>query len=189
MTVQNADTTAPTVSVTAPGGRRDGQRAPSTVTATAADNVGVAGVQFQVDGATSARKTRRRRTRSAGTRRRATNGTHALRAIARDAAGNQTTSAAVSVTVANVVASGLVAAYGFEEGAGSTVGDASGSGEHGGDLGGDVGHGREVRKGALVQRDEQPRDRERSAALHLTTAMTLEAWVRPRVGRVAHGAV
>ena len=43
------DTTAPTVAVTAPAaGHRVGHR---TVTATAADNVGVAGVQFLLDGA------------------------------------------------------------------------------------------------------------------------------------------
>ena len=48
---RNADTTAPTVALTAPGERRDGVGRPSTVTANAADNVGVAGVQFKLDGA------------------------------------------------------------------------------------------------------------------------------------------
>ena len=48
----------------------------------------------------------------------------------RDAAGNSTTSAAVSVIVQNTT-SGLVAAYGFSEASGSTVTDASGNGNTG----------------------------------------------------------
>src|SRR5204863_1147927 len=50
VTVNNSDTVAPTVSVTAPA---NGSTVSATVavTATASDNVGVAGVQFQLDGA------------------------------------------------------------------------------------------------------------------------------------------
>jgi len=46
-----------------------------------------------------------------------------LTAVARDAAGNTTTSVAVSVTVSNVVppATGLVAAYNFDAGSGTTL--------------------------------------------------------------------
>ena len=49
VTVNNPDTTAPTVSLTAPA---NGATVSGTVTltATASDNVGVAGVQFLVDG-------------------------------------------------------------------------------------------------------------------------------------------
>jgi hypothetical protein len=49
VTVQNADTTSPAVSLTAPAG---GATVSGTiaVTATASDNVGVAGVQFLLDG-------------------------------------------------------------------------------------------------------------------------------------------
>ena len=57
-------------------------------------------------------------------------------AIARDAAGNRTTSLAVAVTVDNAApppptTTGLVAAYGFGEGAGTTTRDASGTGNPG----------------------------------------------------------
>ena len=55
VTVNNADTTAPTVSVTAPA---SGATVSGTVTlsATASDNVGVAGVQFKVDGTNAGRR-------------------------------------------------------------------------------------------------------------------------------------
>jgi hypothetical protein len=93
------DTTAPTVSITSPAaGTHTGT---VSVTADAADTVGVAGVQFRLDGAnlgaedTSAPWSVNWDTTTA------TNAGHSLTAIARDAAGNQTTSAAVSVTVAN----------------------------------------------------------------------------------------
>src|SRR5204862_352822 len=100
VTVANADTTPPTVSITAPanGATVSG---PVSVTATASDNVGVAGVQFFLDGAalgagdTSAPYVVSWDTTTT------TNGSHTLTARARDAAGNATTSAAVSITVAN----------------------------------------------------------------------------------------
>src|SRR5437762_1239074 len=72
-----------------------------TVTASASDNVGVAGVQFMLDGAnlgaedTGAPYSVSWDTTTTG------NGSHTLTAIARDAAGNATTSNAVTVTVAN----------------------------------------------------------------------------------------
>jgi len=95
------DTTPPTVSITAPS---DGATGSGTVTVagTAADSGGVAGVQFKLDGAnlgseaTSAPYTVAWDTTGAG------NGSHSLSAVARDAAGNTTTSAAVTVTVNNL---------------------------------------------------------------------------------------
>jgi hypothetical protein len=95
-----ADTQAPTVSLTAPasGASVNGT---VTVTASAADNVGVAGVQFFLDGiALGAEDTTAPFTYSWNTAGVA-NGSHTLTARARDAAGNVTTSAAVTVTVAN----------------------------------------------------------------------------------------
>src|SRR5207253_2869203 len=70
-----------------------------SVTAAASDNVGVGGVQFKLDGVnlgaeiTTAPYTLGWLTTTASP------GTHALTAVARDAAGNRTTSAAISVTV------------------------------------------------------------------------------------------
>ena len=58
------------------------------------------------------------------------NGPHTLAARARDGAGNSTTSTAVSVTVTGGI-SGLVAAYGFNEGSGTVVTDLSGNGNNG----------------------------------------------------------
>jgi len=99
-TFTTLEATPPTVSITAPvsGATLAGT---ISVTATASDNVGVVGVQFKLDGAplgaedTSAPYSVSWNT-VAGTQ-----GLHSLAAVARDAAGNQTTSAPVSVTVGN----------------------------------------------------------------------------------------
>src|SRR5205823_4956772 len=72
-----------------------------TVAATAADNVGVAGVQFRLDGnALGAEDTTAPYSISWNTATVA-DGVHVLTAVARDAAGNTSTAANVSVTVAN----------------------------------------------------------------------------------------
>lgn len=101
VTVRN-DTTPPTVAITSPA---SGSLVSGTITvsADASDEVGVAGVQFQVDGTpldaedTGAPYSVTWDTTAAG------NGSHTLTAVARDGAGNTTTSAPVTVTVANVV--------------------------------------------------------------------------------------
>ncbi|HMC71358.1 MAG TPA: Ig-like domain-containing protein, partial [Mycobacteriales bacterium] len=100
------DKTPPTVSITAPAA---GATVSSTitVTASASDNVGVAGVQFKLDGANlGAESTVAPYTMSWDTTT-ATNASHTLTAVARDAAGNQTTSAAVIVTVSHDAAAPL----------------------------------------------------------------------------------
>jgi photosystem II stability/assembly factor-like uncharacterized protein len=94
------DNTAPTVSIIEPD---DGKKVAGfvTVSATASDNEGVAGVQFILDGNelddedTSAPFSINWDTTLMD------NGEHRLRARARDAAGNITTSEAVTVVVAN----------------------------------------------------------------------------------------
>jgi hypothetical protein len=98
--VDPADPVPPTVAITAPA---DGATVsgPVSVTATAQDGIGVYGVQFKVDGAPlgvedlAAPYTVNWDTANAG------NGSHVLTAVARDAAGNETTASPVSVTVAN----------------------------------------------------------------------------------------
>jgi hypothetical protein len=97
VTVSN-DKVPPTASITSPssGATVGGV---ITVTATASDNVGVAGVRFQLDGANlGAEDTTAPYSVSwdTGT---ATPGAHSLTAIARDAANNTATSPSVSVTV------------------------------------------------------------------------------------------
>jgi hypothetical protein len=74
------------------------------VSADASDNVGVAGVQFQVDGAALGGEDTTSPYSASWNAGAAAPGTHTLRAIARDAAGNNTTSATVTVTVPDATA-------------------------------------------------------------------------------------
>jgi hypothetical protein len=101
-TVSNTatDTTPPTVSITAPAG---GATVTGTVnvTANAADNVGVASVQFQVDGTNAGGLDGATPYAFTWDTTKVSNGAHTLDAIARDAAGNATTSAIVTITVNN----------------------------------------------------------------------------------------
>ncbi len=95
------DTTPPSVSITSPG---NGQTVKGTVSvsANASDNVGVVGVQFLLDNGVngSAESTTAPYSVSWNTAT-VSDGSHTITAIARDAAGNSTTSAPVTVTVAN----------------------------------------------------------------------------------------
>ncbi len=95
-----ADTTPPAISMTAPPAGTTVSGA-ITVSATATDNVGVAGVQFILDGAALGPEDTVSPYAATWDTTTATNGSHTLAAVARDAAGNQATSAAVSVTVSN----------------------------------------------------------------------------------------
>jgi hypothetical protein len=96
------DTTAPSVSLTAPaaGATVSGTIA---VTASAADNAGVAGVQFLLDGANLGAEDTAAPYSASWNTANTPDGSHTLTAVARDAAGNTKTSAAVTVTVLNVV--------------------------------------------------------------------------------------
>ncbi|MFN0153264.1 MAG: PQQ-dependent sugar dehydrogenase, partial [Gaiella sp.] len=72
-----------------------------TVTATASDNVGVAGVQFLLDGAPLGAEDTASPFETHWATTTAANGSHTLSARARDAAGNTVTTVAVGVTVSN----------------------------------------------------------------------------------------
>jgi hypothetical protein len=95
-----ADSTAPTVSMTAPANGA-GLTGNATVSATAADNVAVTGVQFKLNG--NALQTEDTSPPYSITWNTASvpNGTYTLTATARDASGNSTTSGGVTVTVSN----------------------------------------------------------------------------------------
>ena len=95
-----ADTTAPTVSITAPAA---GSTVSVTVTvsANASDNVGVAGVQFKIDGTNLGAEVTSAPYSISWNTTTASNGSHALTAVARDAAGTQAVSPAVTITVSN----------------------------------------------------------------------------------------
>ena len=72
-----------------------------TVAANASDNVGVAGVQFKVDGNNLGTEDAVPPFSVAWGTATVSNGMHVLTAVARDAAGNATTSAPRTVTVSN----------------------------------------------------------------------------------------
>jgi fibronectin type 3 domain-containing protein len=172
------DVVPPTVSITAPsaGASVTGVVA---VSAGASDNVALAGVRFLADGvAIGAEDTNAPYSVDWNTRAVA-NGVRSLTAVARDAAGNTTTSVAVAVNVANTGSAGLVAAYAFDADAGASVPDSSGTGNVGtisgavwteaGRFGGALSFGG-MRDWVTVP--DAP-------SLDLTDSMTLEAWVRP----------
>ena len=104
------DTTPPTVSITAPA---SGTTISGTITvsATASDDVRVAGVQFMLDGANLGAESTSVPCSTSWDSATVANGAHMLTAVARDAAGNTATSAAVSVIVYNIGASqGIISA-------------------------------------------------------------------------------
>ncbi len=101
-----ADTTAPTVAMAAPANGAF-VRGAVALSATASDNVGVAGVQFLANGAPLlAEDTSSPYSITVATTA-ADNGTYTLTARARDAAGNITTSAPITVTVDNTAPSSV----------------------------------------------------------------------------------
>ena len=104
VTVNNGvvDTTPPTVSLTAPAANAT-VSATITVSANASDNVGVAGVQFQLDGANLGAEDTTSPYSVSWNTTTVSNASHTLTAIARDVAGNRTTSSAVVLTVSNPV--------------------------------------------------------------------------------------
>src|SRR5207253_3160554 len=96
----SSDTVAPTVALTSPssGATLVGS---VTLSANASDNVGVAGVQFLLDGAALGAEDTTSPYSITWDTTGATSGNHVLSARARDAAGNATTSGGVAVLVAN----------------------------------------------------------------------------------------
>jgi hypothetical protein len=91
------DTTPPTVSLTAPLANAT-LSGTVTVSANASDNVGVASVQFLLDGADLGSEVTTAPYSVSWDTSTATAGTHTLSAIAKDAAGNSATATAVTVT-------------------------------------------------------------------------------------------
>jgi PKD repeat protein len=173
------DAGPPTVEVTAPAGGSTVSGS-VTLTATATDDVGVAGVQFRVDGVnvgsedTTAPYSVTWNTTSVA------NGSRALTAVARDTAGKTTTSAPVTVTVTNTGVAGLVAGWSFDEGTGTLARDSS-SNANSGTLGGGVAWTAAGRYGGALTFDgvDDWVTVPDSASLDLAGPMTMTAWVRP----------
>jgi len=92
------DTIPPTVSITNPPAGATVRRI-VTVTATASDDISVAGVQFFLDGSPLGAESPGSPFSVSWDTRKSTNGAHVLSAVARDDGGNSTTSAQVKVNV------------------------------------------------------------------------------------------
>jgi hypothetical protein len=175
------DTTPPSVAVSSPAA---GATVSGTVpvNAGASDNVAVAGVQFTLDGANLGAEDTSAPYSASWSTTTASNGSHTLRAIARDGAGNSTTSDPVGVSVSNTAPpppTGLVGAYGFEETSGTAVTDSSGAGNPG-TITGAAARTASGKIGRAIDFDgvNDYVSVADAASLDLTTGMTLEAWVQ-----------
>ena len=125
-----SDTQAPTVNITAPAaGNVSGT---INVTANATDNIGVVGVQFKLNGVNLGAEDVSSPYSYSWNTVSSLNGNYTLTAVARDAAGNSTTSAGINITVAN--GGNLIAGLPFNEGTGTATADISGN-NHPGTLG------------------------------------------------------
>jgi hypothetical protein len=114
-----SDPTPPVVSITAPAA---GTTVSGTVAvaASATDNVGVVGVQFKLDGVNLGAEDTASPYSVSWVSSTATNGPHTLTAVARDAAGNQTTSTSVGLTVNNPVSGGILFESNWDTAAGTS---------------------------------------------------------------------
>lgn len=178
------DTQPPTITIDAPtGGTVSG--AAVTIATTATDNIAVARVRFLVDQTEIGERTFPPFSHAWDTTA-VSNGTHTITAIARDFAGNTTTSSPVTVTVSNTTPtpnpSGLVAAYGFDEGTGMTTANAASSGAA---LNGTLSNATWTTAGrfgnalAFTGGESSWVTVPHHASLSLTTGMTISAWIRP----------
>jgi chitodextrinase len=107
---------------------------------------------------------------------RAPNTAYSYRVRAMDAAGNLSPYSNVASATTQASTPGLVAAYGFNEGTGTTVADASGNGNTGTISNATWTTGK-YGKGLSFNGSNTLVTINDSASLHLTAAMTLEAWV------------
>ena len=150
---------------------------PVTVTATADDDQGLVGVQFKLNGENLGAEDRTTPYSVPWDTRGEANGTHVLSAVARDGAGNTTTSAPAPVDVSNAGVStvGLRLAYGFDEGSGDFAADSSGNNATGTISGATWVSGRHGSAvsldGSTGKVDVQP------LGTFYRTAFTYEAWV------------
>jgi len=170
------DVAGPSVSITAPSPGAT-VSASVNVTADASDNVGVAGVQFLLDGNPLGAEDASAPYSISWSTTSTSNGSHNLTARARDAAGNATTSSVVTVTVNN--STGLIGAWGFEEGAGSTTADVSGNNLNGTLANTTWSTAGKYGKALSFNGTNAWVTVADNALLRLTNGMTVEAWVRP----------
>jgi hypothetical protein len=182
------DTSPPTVAITAPAaGTVSG---PVTVTADASDNNAVSGVQFKVDGQNLGSEHTASPYSVTWDTRGELNGEHTLTAVARDGAGNQTTSTAVDLTVSNsgVSSTGLRASYSFDDGSGTSAIDSSGNGKTATLAGAswtNSGHfGAAVALNGTSNEVDPP-----ALGTFYRTGFTYEAWVNKQSGKTDTGVI
>lgn len=171
------DSIPPSVSLTAP--TNPAVTGSITVSADASDNFQVAGVQFLLDGANLGAEDTIAPYSITWNSVGITNGAHTLAARARDNSGNSATTLVFNITVTNAVITGLVGAYSFSEGTGTSTADRSGTNNNGTLSGatwtaaGKTGNALSFNgTNAMVTIAD-------AASLRLTTGLTLEAWVQP----------
>ena len=142
-----------------------------SVSATATDNVAVAGVQFLLDGAALGSEDTTAPYSMTWDTTTAPNGVHTIQARARDTAGNLgTSSGSVTVTVSNTAPpppQGLVAGWSFNESSGRTASDVSGNGNTATVQGAPTWALGQVRRGPALQWDGLPDGAELSQPEHL----------------------
>jgi len=184
--VQNAiDVTGPAVAINSPtsGASIRGQ---ISLAATASDNVGgsgVAQVSFTVDGITIGVGTASGNTYTLPWNTFSiANGPHALRATARDVAGNQATSATVDINVQNPaldLLSGIAAYWKADEPAGNTVEDSSANGNTGTAMNGlNRGTGK-IDGGLQLDGIDDYVDVSGTQSLEISGSIALSAWIKP----------
>ncbi len=175
-----ADTTPPTVSLTAPA---DGAMVSGTITITAdaSDNVAVAGVQFSVDGnnigaldTTSPYSVTLDTTTLADS-------SHTLTAAALDTSGNvDTDSIAIIIDNAATIDPSLAAYWTLDDGSGFTATDSSGNGNDGTLINGPIWATGHVNGALDFDGSDDYIDAGDHASLNPTDAVTISAWVNTR---------
>jgi chitodextrinase len=185
-TTQSPDTQAPT--------------APATLTATAvsgsqinlswaasSDNVGVTGylIERQGGGVTSFTQIGTSTTTTFNDTGLAAGTTYSYQVRATDAAGNKSGYSPIASATTTGSANGLVAAYGFSEGSGTTTLDASGNGNVATISGATWAASGKYGSALVFNGTSALVTINNSASLQLTTGMTLEAWVNPSVVNTA----
>ena len=158
-----------------------------TVSANASDNVGVAGVQFLLDGASLGAEDTTGPYSIQWDTTTASNGVHTLQARARDTAGNLgTSSSSVTVTVSNSAPpppAGLVAGWGFNESFGTTLNDVSGNGNTAALQNGPTWTSGSTAGGLQFDGVNDYLTMPNSPSLNFSgTAMTLSMWINPLGG-------
>jgi glucose/arabinose dehydrogenase/PKD repeat protein len=171
------DNTPPTVSLTSPTAGSTVQGA-VTLSASASDDVGVAGVQFLLDGANLGVEDPTSPYSISWDTTAVSNGTHVVGARARDGASHLTTSSPVTITVNNPSAPpGLLAGYAFDEGTGTTAADASGHSLTGTLTNGATWMPAHFGQGVRLDGNDDYVNLNNPSSLQFTGSMTISSWI------------